>query len=68
MTYKSGVKDVYRREILRLEPYIKVNNICKEVGISNSAMSYFLKKNRDELISIEKLEKFVNFVNDSVKA
>lgn len=64
----SGLKDVYRQEILRLEPYIKVQNICEQVGIAKSNMSYFLKHGRDERVSIEKLQKFLDFVKNITEA
>ena len=52
----NRIKDAYRQEILRLSPYVKINAICKQIGISQSAMSYFLNHKRDELLSIDKLQ------------
>lgn len=60
----SDLKDVYCQEILRLEPYIKVKNICEQVGIAKSNMSYFLKHGRDERVSVVKLQKFLDFVRN----
>ncbi|MEG0408845.1 MAG: hypothetical protein RR623_08235 [Bacilli bacterium] len=58
----SSNKEVYRSELLRISNVVKISNICKEVGISQSAMSKFLNHNRDELISIEKLQKFFDYL------
>ena len=63
----SSIKDVYRQRILEIEPYIKVNNVCKQCGIANTNMSLFLKKGRDERISVEKLDRFLNFIENLPK-
>lgn len=63
----GSIKDGYRQEILRLSPYIKVSAICRAVGISNSSMYYFLNKNRDELLSVNKLQKFMDFLDSNIK-
>lgn len=61
MSMRSS-KEFYRSELLRISPYIKIATICKEVGISTSAMSKFMLHDRDELISIEKLKIFFDFL------
>ncbi|MEG0094176.1 MAG: hypothetical protein RR673_08790 [Erysipelotrichaceae bacterium] len=55
-------KEFYRSELLRISPYIKLTTCYKEVGISLSAMSKFLNHNRDELVSVDKLEQLFSYI------
>lgn len=55
-------KESYRAEIERLSHFVKISVVCKECNISQSAMSYFLKQKRYELLSFEKLNSFIDYV------
>ncbi|MEG2329490.1 hypothetical protein [Anaerorhabdus sp.] len=61
----SNIKESYRSEIERLSHFVKISVVCKEVGISQSAMSYFLKQRRYELLSVNKLQSFMNYVQSN---
>lgn len=59
------LKSEYRDTILRMMDYVKVTKFCKPCGISQSALSYFLK-GRDELLSVQKLEFFVKYIRNTI--
>lgn len=61
-----SVKEQYRSDILRISQYVKISVICKEVGISYSAMNKFLNHDRDELISLNKLQSFMSFLSTAI--
>ena len=58
-------KSEYREIILRMMKYVKVTKFCNSCSVSQSALSYFLK-GRDELLSLDKLESFVNTIRDEL--
>lgn len=55
----------YREYLLCVKRFVKLSQVCNVCNVSRSNLSWFMA-GRDELISIEKLEMMVNFIENEM--
>lgn len=59
-------KEKYRREIIRLEKYVKYMNVCETLKISYTNLRAF-KRGEDRKMSVKSLQRIEDFVNNNYK-
>ena len=57
-------KEKYRKEILRLEKYVKYMNVCETLKISYTNLRAF-KQGDDRKMSVKSLQRIEDFVNNN---
>lgn len=61
-------KAYYRSYFAQCKKYVKISVLAKEIGISQSNLSYFMKNSAyDALISIEKLNALEMHISNTLK-